>query len=260
MATGDLIKLGTLYLGGAKRSRPTNPSGSGDVHTFSAGQTIEIRNTETNDADKIQWREVNDSGKKYFISDRVLIRSVSWDDLNVQSLILGKEITIDGQLYKIRSLTGGSNYRNGSDPYSGGSPANNEWDRWIINEANLVGLPKPSAQDLTNNGSNQFGAHNQYWNWFTMYSMAQETQSGGTLYRVVRGNLSAQLWSNTLPATRSPGIGWRPVLEVSHTPPEIQVNVNGMQRKVESVHVKVSGAWREVAEAHVNINGIWRKS
>lgn len=175
MATGDLIKLGTLYLGGTKRSRPTNPVSGGDVHAFSAGQTIEIRNTESSEADKLHWREINDGGKKYLVADRALIRSISWDDLNAQSLIFGKEITIDGQQYKIRSLTGGSTYRSGTDAYSGGSPSNNEWDRWIVNEANISGLPKPTATDLTNNSANLNGAHNQFWNWYNMYSWAQET-------------------------------------------------------------------------------------
>ena len=122
MATGDLINLGTLYMGGAKRVRPTSPVSGGNAHAFSAGQAIEIRNTEVADVDKLQWREMNDGGKKFLVSDRVLIHSVSWDDLNAQSLILGKTITVDGQQYKMRSLTGGSNDRNGGDNYSGNSP------------------------------------------------------------------------------------------------------------------------------------------
>ncbi|KON90536.1 hypothetical protein AF333_29115, partial [Aneurinibacillus migulanus] len=67
MANGDLIKLGTLYLGGVKQARPTRPwrgdsipsgaSAKGDIPSYSVGQTIEIRNTDASDAYKVQWRE-----------------------------------------------------------------------------------------------------------------------------------------------------------------------------------------------------------
>ena len=114
MANGDLIKLGTFYLNGVKQPRPTKPWGTdstppgapsaGDIPVFSAGQSIEIRDTDPNDAYKIQWREVNDGSKKLLISDRVLLVNVSWDDLNAQGLIFGKTITIDGQQYKLQLM------------------------------------------------------------------------------------------------------------------------------------------------------------
>ncbi len=59
-----------------------------------------------------------------------------------QGYITGKEVTIDGAKYKCRVLTGGSTYRN-SDQYAGGSPTNNEWDRFITREEVITGLPAP---------------------------------------------------------------------------------------------------------------------
>ena len=50
--------------------------------------------------------------KTLLICDRVILVSVSWDDLNGQGYVTGKTITIDGAKYKCRLLTGGSN-RNG---------------------------------------------------------------------------------------------------------------------------------------------------
>ncbi len=231
MATGDLIKLGTLYLGGVKKNRPTNPINGGNSHPFTAGQAIEIRNTEAADADKMQWREINDGGKKYLVGDRVPIHSVSWDDLNAQSLIMGKTIKIDGQDYKLRSLTGGSTYRSGTDAYSGGSPANNEWDRWIVNEAGLLGLPTPTATELTNNAANQAGPHNTVWNWFNMYSWAQETYTGGSSYRAVRGYGAARYWGSLASANRGAGIGFRPVLEVLNSSPLISGDAQAQGNK-----------------------------
>lgn len=260
MATGDLIKLGTLYMGGTKRNRPTNPINGGNSHAFSAGQTIEIRNTESADADKMQWREINEGGKKYLVGDRVPIHSVSWDDLNDQSLIFGKNIKIDGQDYKLRSLTGGSNYRSGTDTYSGGSPTNNEWDRWIVNEAGLPGLPTPTATELTNNAANQAGAHNQFWNWYNMRTWAQETYTGGSSNRALRGSFSARYWNSSASSFRNPYIGFRPVLEVLYTPPNLSPKINGVYRNYDSGYVKINGVWREIDEIHTKINEIWRKS
>ena len=101
-------------MGSTKIPRPTRPwqndyepytgAGLGNIQNYSAGATLEIRNTEANDADKMQWIEVNDGGKKYLICDRVMLVNINWDDLNSQSLIFGKNVTIDGQQYKLRVL------------------------------------------------------------------------------------------------------------------------------------------------------------
>ena len=233
MANGDLIKLGTFYLAGTKQARPTKPWRSdttppgapsdGNIPSFSAGQTIEIRDTDASDAYKIQWREVKDGAKKLLIADRVLLAYVSWDDLNAQGLVSGKTITIDGQQYKLRLLTGGSNYRTGTDTYSGGTPTNNEWDRILVNEAGFSGLPVPVASDLDGiqNATDFNSAHNQFWNWYYMYSWAQETYTGNSALRALRGYLSARHWGNSNATNRSYGTGWRPVLEVLNSAPVI---------------------------------------
>ena len=186
MADGDVIKLGTFYLNGTKQARPTYPwqngstpssaPGAGNIPTYSSGN-IEIKDTDSNDAYKINWIEVNDGGGKLLIADRNLLVSVSWDTLNSQGLISGKNIIIDGQQYKLRLLTGGSNYRNGN--YDGGTPNNNEWDRIICNEGGFSDLPTPNSSDLdTNtNETDRVGTHNGKWNWYCCYSWVQETYS-----------------------------------------------------------------------------------
>ncbi|MGG1531367.1 Ig-like domain-containing protein [Brevibacillus agri] len=253
MANGDLIKLGTFYLAGAKKVRPTKPWRSdttppgapsvGDIPSFSAGQTIEIRDTDASDAYKIQWREVKGGAKKLLIADRDLLVNVSWDDLNAQGLIFGKTITIDGQQYKLRVLTGGSNYR-GADGYSGGTPTDNEWDRIIVNEAGLNGLPTPTASDLDNsaNSTDFNSAHNQFWNWYYMYSWAQETYTGNSAGRAIRGYLSARGWDYYGAAARF-GVGWRPVLEVLNSVPSVTLtNPANNQTLAEGNTLPVEGA------------------
>lgn len=99
-------------------------------------------NTPSADANKLQWVKIKDGDKTLLICDRVILVNVSWDDLNGQGYVTGKTVTIDGAKYKCRLLTGGSNYRNG-DTYAGGTPTNNEWDRFITREEVISGLPAP---------------------------------------------------------------------------------------------------------------------
>ncbi|MED1802266.1 hypothetical protein [Brevibacillus porteri] len=229
MATGDLIKLGTLYLGGTKRERPTRPwdiyvtpsgaPGRGNIPMYS-NQSIEIRDTDSDDAYKIQWREVNDNGKRLLISDRVILWGIAWDVLNSLVLASGKNITIDGQQYILRLLTGGTS-RRGSDNYAGGSPVSNEWDRIIVNEAGISGLPVPTSSDLDNtqNSSDLNGTHNQYWNWFYAHTWGQDATAAG---RVIRGYYSARFLNDTAKSSQAMG-GWRPVLEALNTSPTLKL-------------------------------------
>lgn len=231
MANGDLKKLGTLYMNNSKYARPTLPwrnssepytgSGVGNIPSYPGGN-IEIRNTGAAETDQIYWREVNDGSKKLLIADRVLCVDVSWNTLHSQNLILGKTITIDGQQYLVRSLTGGSNYRNG-DIYLGGTPTSNEWDRFITNEANISGLPSPVASDLDSslNSIDKNSAHNQFWNWMGVYSWTQETYVSDGSSRSCRGYYSARFWSYGSATNVYSIIGWRPVLEVLNSAPVI---------------------------------------
>lgn len=235
MANGDLIKLGTFYLGGTKQARPTYPwqngttptgaPAAGNIPTFTAGQAIEIKDTDASDTYKINWIEVNDTAKnkKLLIADRNLLVSVSWDDLNALNLITGKTITIDGQQYLLRVLTGGTNYRSGTDNYSGGTPTDNEWDRIIVNEAAFSGLPTPNTTDLdtTQNETDRTGTHNSKWNWYYCYSWQQDTYSPNTSARVVRGYYSARYFNDDATSTSGASVGWRPVLEVLNAAPLI---------------------------------------
>ena len=179
-------------------------------------------NTPSDDANKLQWVKIKDGDKTLLICDRVILVNVSWDDLNGQGYVTGKTVTIDGAKYKCRLLTGGSNYRNG-DYYAGGSPTNNEWDRFITREEVISGLPAPVSSDLdTNQNSTDFNsAHNKFWNWFYVYSWCQETYSGNASGRALRGYTSARSFNWTTSSTRLAGYGFRPVLEILNTDPLI---------------------------------------
>ena len=178
--------------------------------------------TPSADANKLQWVKIKDGDKTLLICDRVILVSVSWDDLNGQGYVTGKTITIDGTKYKCRLLTGGSNRRN-NDWYAGGTPTNNEWDRFITREEVITGLPAPVSSDLdTNlNTTDHNSTHNQLWHWVGVYSWCQETWAENASYRATRGYNSARDWNTNSSGDRSVHVGFRPVLEVLNTDPLI---------------------------------------
>ena len=189
---------------------------SGSMANYTFGDTPSA------DANKLQWVKIKDGDKTLLICDRVILVSVSWDDLNGQGYVTGKTITIDGTKYKCRLLAGGSNRRN-NDWYAGGTPTNNEWDRFITREEVITGLPAPVSSDLdTNlNTTDHNSTHNQLWHWVGVYSWCQETWAENASYRAFRGYDSARYWNNYSSGYRYVSVGFRPVLEVLNTDPLI---------------------------------------
>ena len=227
------VKLGGFYNNGAILKRPTRPwrnddtppgaSGDGDIPSMSGSMAnYTFGNTPSADANKLQWVKIKDGDKTLLICDRVILVSVSWDDLNSQGYITGKTVTIDGAKYKCRVLTGGSDYRNG-DTYAGGTPTNNEWDRFITREEVISGLPAPVSSDLDNNqnSTDLNSAHNKFWNWFYVYSWCQEVYADNASNRVDRGYNSARYFGWSSSGDRDAYLGFRPVLEVLNTDPLI---------------------------------------
>ena len=227
------VKLGGFYNNGAILKRPTKPwrpddsaggnSGYGDIPQMSGSMAnYTFGDTPSADANKLQWVKIKDGDKTLLICDRVILVSVSWDDLNGQGYVTGKTITIDGTKYKCRLLTGGSNRRN-NDWYAGGTPTNNEWDRFITREEVITGLPAPVSSDLdTNlNTTDHNSTHNQLWHWVGVYSWCQETWAENASSRAIRGCTSARLWRYLSSGGRYVRVGFRPVLEVLNTDPLI---------------------------------------
>ena len=189
---------------------------SGSMANYTFGDTPSA------DANKLQWVKIKDGDKTLLICDRVILVSVSWDDLNGQGYVTGKTITIDGAKYKCRLLTGGSNRRN-NDWYAGGTPTNNEWDRFITREEVITGLPAPVSSDLdTNlNTTDHNSPHNQLWHWAGVYSWCQETWAENASSRALRGCNSARSWNDNYASDSNSGVGFRPVLEILNTDPLI---------------------------------------
>lgn len=215
MATGDLIKLGTLYIDGVKQRRPLRPwggsinatlddqTGYSDVPQYYSSKPLEIRDTDNADAYKIYWREMSFGPFTYYVADRNIARTVSWDILNDQGLIAGKQVIIDGRKYVLSSIS------------------QTIWYKGIYNEDNIAQLPTHSYNDLYGNLTNAqlTGTHNRYWNWWGMYSVLDaydDTQTCLAGYDAA-GRSSYLALKNAISAVQ----GFRPVLRLVNTAPTI---------------------------------------
>lgn len=231
-----VVELGTLYRDGVELPLPTRPwysndfpggldkKGDGNTPLFTELPDTSkwiIGNTSSYTTNKLKWIKIKDEDKTLFICDRVILNSISRNDLYRGGYVSGKEITIDGVRYKCRLLTGGSSLRNDSGGYSGGSLPN-EWDKYIENLDNINGLPKPNSEDLNTSLSyDDFdGVHNQLWHWWGNRSWCSEgyTSSQG-INATYRGYHSARYFGTELDTIRFSHTGWRPVLEVVNNPP-----------------------------------------
>lgn len=167
----NIIKLGSLFLDG----RPVETG-----MQYVPSQTIEVG--EMTPSKEIGWVAVNG----LLIADQCLLTNVSWDDLDVQGLVFGKEVTVQGLRFKIRLLKVGSK-----------EDVPNEWD---------------AALDAV-------GEDDTLWHWDHKFFWGQEPVSGSVLLRAVRGYYSARLWHNRNATRSSSGVGFRPALEPLPTDP-----------------------------------------
>ena len=131
---------------------------------------------------EIGWVAVNG----LLIADQCLLTNVSWDDLDVQGLVFGKEVTVQGLRFKIRLLKVGSK-----------EDVPNEWD---------------AALDAV-------GEDDTLWHWDHKFFWGQEPVSGSVSHRAFRGYNSARYWDWVASSFRLGNLGFRPALEPLPTDP-----------------------------------------
>ena len=172
----NIFKFGALYLDNKIQHIPQQPIRNGDIPQYDGQAAISIGLEEKGES--ITW--VKPNGQNLLIADRVLLVTVSWDDLERNGMVSGKLIVIDGQFFNCRLLQVGK---------SDGVP--NEWDK-ILDET---------------------GEDNDLWHWENMFFWGQESIAYGTVLHSVRGYSSARFWTYHYATSRSVGVGFRPALE-----------------------------------------------
>lgn len=110
----DIFKFGVLFQGNRLQHIPITPDVSGDIPKYDAKSTISIGAAVSKST--ITWVKPHDAN--LFVADRVLLVNVTWEELEKNGFILGKEIVIDGQRFRCRLLQVGTD-----------DDTPNEWDR-----------------------------------------------------------------------------------------------------------------------------------
>jgi len=203
--TGNTRKFGTLYLDNEKQKRPEDFFEFKDVPVYS-GQKIEIRDTNKSDENKLSWIEINDNDKRLLVCDRNILKEVSWNELNEQNLIFGKVVIIESKKYILRLLTGYAEKKNNKS---------SEWDRYIANVDNIVGLPQYTEYHIDNiskdDSENEINEDNKnLWHWFNFASLTQSEYLKNQKFCIIRGSQSNKSDKDLKYET----VGYRPVLEV----------------------------------------------
>ncbi len=254
-----LVDLGTFnHSTKGELARPTRPwrssvshncgeggdSGNGNITEDSNVGNYSIVDTSTTAANILKWHKFVEApdapinaGETIYVCDRNILADVSWSDINnaTDDWIGGFTVTIDGNQYTCRLLTGGDRKRDGTSgtsTYDGGYLPN-EWDRYVMNNADdsdgtgpfFPNAPIPGDNPPLNDGNHDYeddsvydnanavcGDHNQAWWWNTMYSWCQEIYEFDSGRAVGRGYSSSRSWgSNTVDHCGAP-IALRPCL------------------------------------------------
>jgi hypothetical protein len=139
-----------------------------------------------------------DHQKVIYVARMSLKHSMSWDDINSASLIIGnRTINIGDDLYQVRLLTGGM-----TSPGTG-----SEWNELLYR----VHTDQQKGQfncDTYDNAGIGIHTGNGWLFW------AQETDGSDTARRVIRGNGGLAGWTAATPSYSTLNTGWRPVLEL----------------------------------------------
>ena len=131
--------------------------------------------------------------KKYphslFVADYAVTYAASWDNLDATDMIFGKNYVAGGVDYTLRAPSEGSGYT-GSGDSERGTPHSNEWDRILDKDDGYIK------------------------NWNGLFSCGQDSVSGLSWRRTVRGYYSSRFRGHRDAAGQNPQVGFRPVLEV----------------------------------------------
>lgn len=172
----DIFKFGALYLGAKIQVIPKQSVNGSNIPQYDGKSAISIG--PATQKKTITW--IKPHGVNLFIADRVLMVNMSWDDLNRNGFINGREIVIVNQRFRCQLL------RVGKDM---GVP--NEWDK---------------AMDIV-------GEDDSLWHWKNVHFWGADTTIYGTATRALRGFRSARAWCYNRATFQYNTAGFRPALE-----------------------------------------------
>ena len=156
---------------------------------FTYAGTIEAYKLTSEMATTEEYAQQNKYPHSLFVADYAVTHTVSWNGLNDEGLIFGKNYASGGVDYTLRAPSVGSNSTGSADSQRG-VPQSNEWDTMLNKNSGYIK------------------------NWNGIYSWGQDTTRYNSSFRAVRGFISARLWGIDNAASSDPNVVFRPVLEI----------------------------------------------
>ena len=138
---------------------------------FTYAGTIEAYKLTSEMATTEEYAQQNKYPHSLFVADYAVTHTVSWNGLNDEGLIFGKNYASGGVDYTLRAPSVGSN-ATGSGDSQRGVPQSNEWDTMLNKNSGYIK------------------------NWNGIYSWGQDTTRYNSSFRAVRGFISARLWGH----------------------------------------------------------------
>ena len=185
---------GTYYFDLSSANIPGTANGSLPDSTlhyvpFTYAGTIEAYKLTSAMATTEEYAQQNKYPHSLFVADYAVTHTVSWNGLNDEGLIFGKNYASGGVDYTLRAPSVGS-ISTGSGDSQRGVPQSNEWDTMLNKNSGYIK------------------------NWNGIYSWGQDTTRYNSSFRAVRGFISARLWGIDNAASSDPNVVFRPVLEI----------------------------------------------
>ena len=185
---------GTYYFDLSGENIPGTANGSlpdASLHyvPFTYAGTVNAYKLTTEMATTEEYAQQNKYPHSLFVADYAVTHTVSWNGLNDEGLIFGKNYASGGVDYTLRAPSVGSN-ATGSGDSQRGVPQSNEWDTMLNKNSGYIK------------------------NWNGIYSWGQDTTRYNSSFRAVRGFISARLWGIDNAASSDPNVVFRPVLEI----------------------------------------------
>ena len=185
---------GTYYFDLSSANIPGTANGSLPDSTlhyvpFTYAGTIEAYKLTSAMATTEEYAQQNKYPHSLFVADYAVTHTVSWNGLNDEGLIFGKNYASGGVDYTLRAPSVGSN-ATGSGDSQRGVPQSNEWDTMLNKNSGYIK------------------------NWNGIYSWGQDTTRYNSSLRAVRGYNSARHWGRNTTTFSTPSVDFRPVLEI----------------------------------------------
>lgn len=231
----ETVSLGTLRRNDEEVALTPIPAEFWNVPELEGSiESYEIGDTSSIEENQIRWHRIQDEETTLYYADRVILSSVSYEDLMSHDLATGRKVAIDGEDYLLRILSRG------------------EWERVILNEDEIGGLPVPD--------DGEDGEHNTFWQWHNMLSWSQDGEDDT---RKVWGYDAPDASYDEPTDSREQDVGWRPVLESIPDGYEgslkMSMSIEGELREFSGGWVAIDGELREFNEVWTKIDGELRR-